>query len=217
MTLNLLNGRTLLIFIGIIVITGFAAGAYPAIFMADFKPVQVLKGQHKSGRRAAAFRRGLVVVQFTLSIVLIISTAVVFRQMDFMQNRDIGFNRSNVFYVWMAGDVREKYETFRTRLLSMPGIESVTASSQAPLGIGNSTYGVDWEGKDPEERILFTNINIDYEFIDAMKMQMVEGRPFDRSRLSDTSNYIVNEKAAGFEWIPCEYSSRATSCGSPEL
>jgi ABC-type antimicrobial peptide transport system permease subunit len=196
MTLDLLDGRILLIFIGIIVFTAFAAGAYPSLFMADFKPVQVLKGQLKSGRRAAAFRRGLVVVQFTLSIVLIISTVVVFRQMDFMQKRDIGFDRSNVFYVWMAGDVKAKYETFRTRLLAMPGIERVTASSQAPLGIGNSTYGVDWEGKDPTERILFTNLNIDYEFIDAMKMQMVEGRPFDRSRLSDTSNYIVNEKAA---------------------
>jgi hypothetical protein len=102
----------------------------------------------------------------------------------------------------MDGDVRPKFETFRARLLSDPSIESVTASSQLPLDIGNSTYGVSWAGKDPDERILFTNLSVDFDFIQAMKMHMVEGRPFDRSRISDTSNYIVNQKAAekfGFE------------------
>jgi len=172
------------------------AGSYPALFISEFKPVQVLKGQLKSGSRAAVFRKVLVVVQFTMSIILIISTTVVFRQMNFMENRDIGFDRENVFYLWMEGDVRPKLETFRTRLLAQPGIESVTSASQIPIDIGNSTVGVEWEGKDPNEKILFSNINVDFEFIQAMKMNMKEGRPFDRSRISDTSNYIVNEKAA---------------------
>jgi len=194
--LNPLDARILLIFIGIILFTAFAAGSYPALFISEFKPVQVLKGQLKSGSRAAIFRKVLVVVQFSLSIILIISTSVVFRQMDFMENRDIGFERQNVFYAWMSGDVQPKFETFRTRLLALPGIESVTASSQLPIDIGNSTSGVQWEGKDPEERILFTNLNVDFDFIQAMKMEMVEGRPFDRTRISDTSNYIVNQKAA---------------------
>jgi putative ABC transport system permease protein len=196
LTLNLLDSRLLLIFGVIIVFTAFVAGSYPALFISEFKPVQVLKGQLKSGSRAAIFRKVLVVVQFSMSIILIISTTVVFRQMSFMENRDIGFVRENVFYLWMEGDVRPKLETFRTRLLTQPGIESITSASQIPIDIGNSTVGVEWEGKDPNEKILFSNINVDFEFVQAMKMNMKEGRPFDRSRITDTSNYIVNEKAA---------------------
>ena len=196
LSLNLLDKQIVFIFLGIIIFTAFAAGSYPALFVSEFKPVQVLKGQLKSGSSAATFRKGLVVLQFSLSIILIICTTVVFRQMNFMENRDIGFERDNVFYAWMDGDVRPKYETFRARLLSQPGIESVTAASQVPISIGNSTSNLQWQGKDPDARILFTNIDVDYEFIQSLKMEMAEGRSFERSRISDTANYIVNEKAA---------------------
>jgi putative ABC transport system permease protein len=195
-SLNLLDGPVLVTFAGIVLFTAFMAGSYPALFMSEFKPVQVLKGQLKSGSRAAMFRKILVIVQFSLSIILIISTTVVFRQMSFMTDRDIGFDRNNLFSVWMDGEIPKKFETFRTRLLAEPGIESVTASSQLPIEVGNSTYGLQWEGKDPEERILFSNMNVDYDFIQTMKMEMTEGRPFDRSRVTDSSNFIVNQKAA---------------------
>jgi putative ABC transport system permease protein len=194
--LNLLNAEILIIFIGLVLFTAFIAGSYPAFFISEFKPVQVLKGQLKSGSSAATFRKVLVVFQFSLSIVLIISTTVVFRQMNFMSNRDIGFDRNNVLSFWMEGDMAKKFETVRTRLLDQPGIESVSASSQSPIEVGNSTSDLKWEGKNPEDRILFSNMDVDYDFIQTMKMQMVEGRPFDRAQITDTSNYIVNEKAA---------------------
>jgi ABC-type antimicrobial peptide transport system permease subunit len=116
--------------------------------------------------------------------------------MDYMQNHDIGFDRENLFYVWMQGDINKNFETVRNRLITMPGIESATASGQLPIEVGNSTSGVDWEGKDKDERILFTNLNVDLDFIQSMKMEMVEGRPYDRNLVTDTSNYIVNQKAA---------------------
>lgn len=196
MSLSVLDYKITLLFAGILLITSVLAGSYPAIFISEFKPVQVLKGQMKSGRSASLFRKVLVVVQFSLSIILIISTIVVFRQMNFMQNRDIGFVRDNLFYVWMDGDMNSKFETVRNRLLSEPGIETVTASGQLPIEIGNSTMGLQWEGKSADDRILFTNLNVDYEFIQTMKMEMAEGRPFDRSIISDSTAYIVNERAA---------------------
>lgn len=194
--LDLLDVRLVAGFTAILLFTAFAAGSYPAIFISEFRPVEVLKGQLKSGSRAAVLRKSLVVLQFTLSIILIISTAVVFRQMEFMQDKDIGFDRENLFYLWMEGDVNRNLETFRTRLLAEEGIESVTAAGHLPIDIGNSTSQVDWAGKDSDERILFTTLNADYNFVQSMKMEMVEGRPFDSSLVTDSANYIVNEEAA---------------------
>jgi putative ABC transport system permease protein len=196
LTFNLLDTNTLLIFLSVVVFTGVLAGSYPAIFMSGFRPVDVLKGQLQSGSRASLLRRALVVTQFSLSIILIISTIVVYRQMKFMQNRDIGFVRDNVFYAWMEGDVKTKFQTFRERLLHEPGLESVTAASQSPIDVGNSTMGVEWEGKLPDEQILFTNLAVDLGFVQTMKMEMVEGRAFDPVQQTDTLNYIVNQKAA---------------------
>jgi hypothetical protein len=202
LSLNLLDIKIVGIFVGLIIATSLLAGSYPAIFISEFKPVQVLKGQLKSGKRASVFRKTLVVVQFVLSIFLIVSTIVVYRQMDYMQNRDLGFVRDNLFYTWMEGDMGTHYETIRTRLLQSPAIESVTKSDQVPIDVGNSTGSLQWEGKDPDESVLFSNINVDFDFIQTMKMTMAEGRTFDRNIISDTVAFIVNEKGAekfGFE------------------
>lgn len=196
LSLNLLDVKIIGIFIGLIITTSLLAGAYPAIFIADFKPVQVLKGQLKSGKRASVFRKTLVVVQFVLSIFLIVSTIVVYRQMDYMQNHDIGFVRENLFGSWMEGDMAKHYETIRTRLLQSPAIESVTSSNQSPIDVGNSTGGISWEGKDPDTQVLFSNLTVDFDYVQTLKMTMVEGRAFDRNIASDSTSFIVNQKAA---------------------
>ncbi|MGC3947656.1 MAG: ABC transporter permease [Chryseolinea sp.] len=196
LAISSLDMNALWLILGVVVFTAFAAGIYPSIVIAEFKPVEVMKGQLKSGGRASTFRQLLVIFQFSLSIILIICTAVVFRQVRFMENRDIGFARENVFYTWTASDIGSKFETFRNRLSTESGIEHVTGSSQLPISIGNSTMGLSWEGKDPDSQILFTNLDVDYDFVSTLKMTMVEGRSFDRTNTTDTANYLVNQKAA---------------------
>ncbi len=195
LSLQLLDGQSLLIFGGILAVTALLAGTYPAVFVSGYKPVNVLKGQLVSGGSAAIFRKALVVVQFSLSIILIVCTVVVFRQMNFMQDRDIGFDRNNVFYVWMQGD-RKVWPTFRQELENKPGISNVTVTGQLPIDIGNSTYGVEWPGKKPDDRILFTILTVDPSFVETMKMTMKEGRAYERGRVADSAGYIVNEVAA---------------------
>src|SRR5690606_7532854 len=194
--LSLITGRIALLMGGLIVVTGFIAGSYPALYISRFRPVAIIRDRREGDTGASLFRRLLVVVQFSLSIILIIGTIVVFRQMYFMKNKDIGFDRENVFYARMSGDIEPHFETFRERLLREPGIEAVTAASQVPIAVGNSTSGVDWPGKQPDQDILFSEMGVDPGFIEAMGMEIVEGRDFDRSRVADSTNFIVNEAAA---------------------
>lgn len=202
LSLSLVDASSALIFIGIILFTGFLSGSYPALYVSGFQPSRVLKGQLKSGTSAARFRKVLVIMQFSLSIILIISTVVVFRQMDFVQTKDIGFNRGNVIYLRMRGDMEKHKEAIYQSLSSDPSIENISFSSANPIDFGNSTSNLAWEGKDPNERILFSNFSVDEDFIETMQMKLVEGRSFSREFPTDTINFIINEaarKVMGFD------------------
>lgn len=176
-------------------LTGLVSGSYPALYLSSFSPVRVFKGSLKFSSRTHWFRKGLVVFQFVLSILLIIGTMVVTKQVNYIQSVNLGYDRENLIYVPLEGDLIAKYELFKEQSLRMPGIQSITRITQTPTSINNGTGGVIWEGKDPNSKLQFTQAAIGYDFTKTMRVEMVEGRDFSNRFASDSIAYIVNEAA----------------------
>jgi len=181
---------------GFILFTGILAGSYPAVFLSGLKPIRVLKGSLKFSGSSVLFRKGLVVFQFVLSIVLIICTIVVARQISYVQNADLGFDRDNLVYIPMEGDLGAKYEVFRQQAARVPGVRQVSAIQDRPIHIGRDITGtIDWTGKDPNTNLQFAVTAAGDDFVRTMHLNLLKGRDFYPNTLSDTSSYLVNEEA----------------------
>ncbi|MCW3107778.1 MAG: macB 22 [Segetibacter sp.] len=180
---------------GLSLVTGFISGSYPALYLSSFEPVRVLKGSLRFTTTALLFRKGLVVFQFMLSIILIIGTIVVSRQVNYIQSINLGYDRENLLYVPLEGDLTARYALFKEMALKMPGVKEVTRITQQPTEISNGTGGVQWEGKDPTSMVQFTQAAIGYGFTKTMKLQMAAGRDFSTNFATDSVGYIINETA----------------------
>lgn len=186
----------LLIILGLTLATGVISGSYPALFMSSLKPIVVLKGILKFKSGATYFRKGLVVFQFALSIILILGMIVIYRQINYIHNKNLGFAKADLLYVPLEGDLQKTYPIFKEVLLKQPGIKYVSSAQSSPLEVGSSTQGVRWPGKDTTQLILFSNNPITYDYIKTMGIQLIAGRDFDPSYGLDSMNYLVNEAAA---------------------
>lgn len=196
LSLNFTNPAFLLFLIGLSLLTGLLAGSYPALFMSSLNPVVILKSGLKFRPGAAYFRKGLVVLQFGLSIPLILSTLVVYRQLQFIQSKNLGYDRENLLYVPLEGDLAKNFLTFRQELAKAPGIKSVTCSQSTPLETGSSTMGVRWPGKDTTQQILFSQNAVSYDYVRTMGLRLLDGRDFSPAYGTDTSHYLINEATA---------------------
>ena len=191
-----LNPVIWLVFGGIALLTGLLAGSYPALYLSSFSVTGVFQSNSGSSGRGAVLRKGLVVVQFVMSIVLIVGTFTVYKQLNFIRAKDLGVNRENVVMIDLEGGVRDQFDTFKGELLETPGVVGVSRSSNNPISISNDTIGVEWEGKDPDNNQLFWNSAIGYDFVETMGITLDAGRHFSRDYGTDSSNYIINWKAA---------------------
>ncbi|MBA7566847.1 hypothetical protein ES708_08546 [subsurface metagenome] len=167
--------KMLYVLLGITFFTGLLSGSYPAFFLSSFNTVEVLKGTGRTG--SPFFRRFLVVLQFAISVALIICTLVVYKQRHYIRFKDLGFDKNNILYFSMR-DIKSKYVPMKQALMSLPGVTNVTATNRVPVTMTNSGSNVDWDGKDPSLQILFQYIFIDFDYFETLKMNMFDGRTF---------------------------------------
>jgi putative ABC transport system permease protein len=184
-------------FIGFIVLSGLLAGSYPAFFLSAFSPVKVLKGTFQSAASAVNPRKVLVVLQFSFAIVLIVSTIIIQRQINHAQNRELGYNKDNLIYLFIQGDVGKHYSAIKQSLLGSGAVEAVTKSMSPITQRYSDGWGYSWEGSTPEdEKLDFIRLSSDADFMKVMGTELVEGRDIDIHQFpSDSTAILLNETA----------------------
>ncbi|MBV6646141.1 MAG: ABC transporter permease [Cyclobacteriaceae bacterium] len=180
--------------IALVILVGFVAGSYPALHLSGFNVIEVIKGKLAKSKGDTWSRKTLVISQFTLSIILIVAVVIVYLQMDFIQSRNLGYDKENLVYFEREGKLIDNYQALLNELNDLPGVHRAAVSGFM-VGGGNSTGGVDWEGKTPEDQIQFWEIRSGDGVLEMMDMKMVNGRTFSSTFKSDTNAVIFNETA----------------------
>ena len=181
--------------LAIALVTGLISGSYPALFLSGFKPIEVLKGRMKRSKYNLVFRNGLVVSQFVVSVLLLIGTMVIYEQLNFIKNKNLGYDKSNLIYIPMEGEVWGKQDALRTALAQNPLTSNFSIISDLPANLVTGDFDIHWDGKDPNQQILFPHLVTDEAFLDVFQMNLLEGRGFSKTSY-DNHDYLINETAA---------------------
>jgi putative ABC transport system permease protein len=194
---SLLTGKVLLPLLLTPAVVGILSGIYPAVFMSSFQPVIVLKGLFKAGGSTVSFRKVLVVTQFAISIILIISTAIVFQQLHYMQNTSLGFDKEHIVTLAYNNGLDNTYESFRTALLEDPQVLQATRSSRIPSGRLLDESGASTESGDSLRPVTadIKYLGVDHDFLKTYNIPMAAGRDFARDYGTDSANFLLNEAA----------------------
>ena len=197
------NTNSWMVASGFILLTGLLAGSYPAFFLSSFKPAHVLKGAFKKVNALVTPRKILVVLQFTFAIALTICTIVVEKQVKYAQSREVGYDKNNLGYVFIQGDIGKNYDLIKNELLSS-GVAASISKTQAPLTQNwSSGISINWQGKDPNEKIQINRYTEDADLVKTAGMHLVKGRDIDiKNYPSDSTACLISEsavKAMGFK------------------
>jgi putative ABC transport system permease protein len=176
------------------IVTILFSGVYPSLVLSSFNPLKSLKGTALLGGSNAVFRQILVVVQFSLSIILIVSSLVIGQQLKFIREKALGYDKENVFGFYFNEKMGKHLETIKTELSKQTGVKGVTISSQNLMQLGSSTGDTNWEGKDPNQTFIINQLAVDKDFIDVFNIKLLEGEGFLGTQ-ADSGRYILNETA----------------------
>ena len=199
---NILHNGTLLAGLVLLaVFVGLAAGGYPALYFSSFQPDRVLKNTLKTGSSKNGLRKTLIVTQFTASILLIIATATIYKQIQYIRSKDLGFSKDQILVVRARRQLMANYNIVKERLLANPDVLHVSAASSIPLNVGNNNP-VYWEGRSSDSYVSMNFVCVDYDYFETFDMEMSYGRSFSREYPTDQENYIINEatlKLTGYQ------------------
>ncbi len=178
LSLGLNNPYHLFAIVVLALMCGLVAGSYPSLYLSSFNPVFVLKGIKVKTGSAAIIRKGLVIVQFAVSIILIISTIIIYRQIRHVKSRDLGYNKDNLVQIDATGDVVKNFSAIKQDLLNTGFIKNAALADHTTIDGGNNTTGIYWQGKDPKSNIVISQRLVSREFMSTAGMQLIGGRDF---------------------------------------
>ena len=197
-----LGVEEILILAGFWAITSLVAGIYPSLYLSKFKPVQIMKNNLKGSVGELLARKGLVVFQFMISMLLIIGVVVIGKQMNYIQNQNLGYNQSHLLKIPAESIPAAQMNTVLDQVKEVAGVENASSLTHPLIGLANSTIGLTWEGKNPDEQVKFENISVNMGLIETMDFELVEGRSFSPEFGEENTKIILNEAAVrtiGFE------------------
>jgi ABC-type antimicrobial peptide transport system permease subunit len=189
------------ILIGIVIFVGVLAGSYPAFYLSSLNPINALRKLPGKGKGGSNFRRILVVFQFTLSVIMIICTIVVYKQLAYIRDKKTGMDRDNIVCLTMQGKSVDKYEMLKNEFLQNPNVISITRANSLPFEIGSNSGGFDWEGRNTKDEVLIGFEFSDFSYTQTFGMKMVSGRDFNSSFNTDSASVLINQKTASLMGI----------------
>jgi putative ABC transport system permease protein len=193
-TLDFTDLRLILAVVGIVLITGIMAGSYPALFLSSYQPAQVLKGTLAKSFSGSSLRKLLVVFQFTLTVILIASSIVIYSQIEYIRNKNIGYDRESILWFPASGNVQRQFDAFKNEVLQIQGISKIGKSNESLVQVNNQNSSVAWPGQQDGYSPFFRTVVADYGYLETMGLKLVEGRFFSPEN-NDTNNFVLTKKS----------------------
>jgi len=181
--------------LGLLALTGTVAGSYPALFLSSLNPIGVLKGNLKFSSGSIFLRKSLVVFQFTLAVMLIVGMIIIYQQVEYVQHKNLGYDRDNLLYLPIEGDLIKKYDVFKDEADKLPGVLAISKMKESPTVIAHTNGDISWPGKDPNQPAVFSDAVVGYDYVKTLRLQLASGRDFSRD-FNDSVSFLVNEMAA---------------------